>query len=123
MNNENLIPQAHVLTDEERRAGGYASAKARREKRSMREDAQFILSLLVQSGEQYEPDQIVELAEMNNKEISVQTAALMAQAEKAINGDWKAFEILRDTAGEKPMDKNELSLNVPVLFEGEDKLE
>ena len=70
------------------RKAGYASARAKRERKKLRELAQMIL----------EEDADFEGVEMTRGE-----AALRVQARKAIlDGDVKALEFLRDTAGEKP---------------------
>ena len=39
---------------------------------------------------------------------------------KAMSGDIKAFEVLRDTAGEKPVDKVEQVTEIKVDWEDED---
>ena len=50
-----------------------------------------------------------------------QTRISLAQLEKALNGDTKAFEVIRDTIGEKPTDKQEISgeqkldINIQVM--------
>ena len=43
--------------------------------------------------------------------------------QKAMKGDVKAAEWIRDTAGQKPVDTMSMSMNLPVFFEGEDELE
>ena len=50
-----------------------------------------------------------------------QTRISLAQLEKALSGDTKAFEVIRDTIGEKPTDKQEISgeqkldINIQVM--------
>ncbi|MBR1649417.1 MAG: hypothetical protein IJ689_07480 [Alphaproteobacteria bacterium] len=46
--------------------------------------------------------------ELETGEISNRVALFYAQLGKALNGDTRAFEIVRNTAGEKPSDKVEL---------------
>lgn len=43
----------------------------------------------------------------NEVKMSGAEAIAMKQFEKALKGDTKAFEVLRDTAGQKPVDKVE----------------
>ena len=90
-NEQNLVPQAHKLTDEEQSKGGIASGEARRRKRDLRLAFEALLE-----------------KEFKNKDgasISGAEAIAMKQMEKALKGDSKAFEIVRDTSGQKPVDK------------------
>lgn len=71
------------------RKAGYASARAKRERKKLRELAQMILE---------------ENADFEGVEMTRGEAALRVQARKAIlDGDVKALEFLRDTAGQRPV--------------------
>lgn len=50
----NLIPQAHKLTLEEQSAGGKASVKARRERKTMREMLQMCLDMENSKGQTFQ---------------------------------------------------------------------
>ena len=76
------------------RLGGFASGKARREKRTMREIAEIILSKNVTTS-----DGIV----------TVKYAVLAKVIDKALKGNLPAAEFIRDTIGEKPTDKQEVT--------------
>lgn len=83
-----------IPTSEEARRngakGGKASGEARRKKKLLRECLDELLA------REYD----TKLGKMTGSEaLSVQ---LM---KKALNGDVKAFEVLRDTAGQKPVDR------------------
>lgn len=88
---ENLIPQAHKLTVEEQSNGGKASAEARRKKRDLRLAIEALLEK--------------DYTSKNGETVSGAEAIAIKQFEKAMKGDTKAFEVLRDTAGQKPIDK------------------
>lgn len=45
------------------------------------------------------------LPELKNERLSLKAALVVCLIEKIISGDMKAFEIMRDTIGEKPVDK------------------
>lgn len=90
-NEQNLIPQAHVLSVEEQSKGGNASAEARRQKKNLR----LALELLLEKDFKDKDGNIVSGAEAI-------TAKLFQQA---MNGNVKAFETLRDTVGQKPVEK------------------
>lgn len=121
---ENLNP---VKTKEEARArgraGGIASGKARREKRLMRETLDLLLNMPIKDGTFADVESIRNFASIKGKNISVQDAILIAQIQKAMKGDTRAAEYVRDTIGQKPTDSVDMNMNMPVLFEGEDALE
>ena len=76
------------MTVEEQSRGGKASGEARRKRKTLREEL---------------------LAMLEDPEIQKGvTAALM---KNALDGDNKAFEILRDTIGEKPKDILDINSN------------
>lgn len=89
-NVDNLRPvQTNEEARERGRAGGIASGIARRERRSFREE-------------------LVALLSKGNTQEKISLAVL----DKALNGDIKAFEVLRDTIGEKPVEKSQSEVNV-----------
>lgn len=91
-NEQNLT---HVLTASEQRAGGVASGKARREKKRLRELAQMILD-----------EDITDKS--TGATMTRGEAALRVQARRAIqDGDVRALEFLRDTSGQKPVERVE----------------
>lgn len=113
-------------TDEARkrgRKGGVASGKARREKKLMRETLDSLLSMPLKNGKSANVEDIKSLAALKGKNISVQEAILIAQVQKAMKGDTRAAEYVRDTIGQKPVDSIDMNMNLPVMFEGEDELE
>lgn len=87
--------------------GGIASGAVRRKKAAIKDVAAMVLGLKRKVSEKT----IAQLAEMgiDAEEITTQTLALMKLGDKAIAGDIKALEVLRDTAGEKPKDNVALS--------------
>lgn len=102
MNSENLKTPS---TDEARsrgQLGGLASGRARREKKLLRETLETILKMSLQQGDCSDIDDIQSLAETNRKNITVQDAIILAMVKKALKGDVKAAEYIRDTAGQKP---------------------
>ena len=82
-NEQNLKPVSSKKEARERgRNGGLASGEARRKRKTLKEELLLILS----EGE-------------------TQQSVTLALIEKAMSGDTKAFEVIRDTIGEKPIDK------------------
>ena len=91
-NEQNLKPGAHKLTKEEASKGGKASGKARREKASLKQALETILE-----------------GDIKDKNTGLMVSGAEALAAKlfqsAMKGDIRAWEVLRDTAGQKPADK------------------
>lgn len=88
MPNENLT---HKLTVDELRKGGQKSGEARRAKKSLREAMQILMD-----------------ADLTGKDGKTMTGteAMAAKAfQAALKGDWKAWELVRDTAGQKPVER------------------
>lgn len=81
--------------------GGIASAKSRREKKAMRETLAALLSMPLKSGKATDVEDIKNLASVKGKNITVQEAIMLAQIQKALKGDTKAAEYIRDTSGNK----------------------
>lgn len=84
-NEQNLIPNSERTPSELRemaRNGGLASGEARRKRKTLKEE----LLLMLSEGE-------------------TQQSVTLALIEKAMSGDTKAFEVIRDTIGERPVDK------------------
>lgn len=114
-------------TIEERRQlakkAGKASGKARREKKAMRENLQTILAMTLKSGKLADIDSVQNFAALAGKNITVQDAILIKQTQKAMMGDTKAAEFVRDLSGNKPENTLNIDGKIPVIISGEDELE
>jgi len=87
-----------LTTDEAREIGskgGKASAEARRKKKDLR----LALEMLLEK----------DFKDKNGKTITGTEAITAKLFEKAMKGDVRAFETLRDTVGQKPVDKVEVT--------------
>ena len=122
-NEENLKTPTTKEARERGAKGGVASGKARREKKLMRETLETLLGMPLKNGKSASVEDIKSLAAVKGKNISVQEAILIAQVQKAMKGDTRAAEYVRDTIGQKPVDSVDMNMNLPVFFEGEDDLE
>lgn len=115
---DNLI-KAEDLTSEELRArakkGGIASGEARRRKKTMRETLEAILSMQVGTGRNADIDAIQKFANLKGKNITVQEAMIIAQAQKALKGDLAALQFIRDTVGQKPSENMNLIAEMTPL--------
>lgn len=90
-NEQNLRPSEYKLSQEEAKKGGIASGEARRRKRDLRRALEALLEK--------------DFRDNSGKEVSGAEAIALKQFQKALDGDTRAFETIRDTAGQKPVDK------------------
>jgi len=90
----NLVPQSERTKEEQRevaRQGGIASGEARRRKRDLRQALEMLLEK--------------EYKDKAGKTITGTEAITAKLFEQAMKGNIKAFETLRDTVGQKPVEK------------------
>lgn len=100
------------------RKGGIASAKAKRERKAMQETLATLLSMPLQSEKVADLEQVKSIAALNGKNITVQEAIMLAQIKKAVKGDTKAAEFVRDSSGNKPVEGININGNINNPFAG-----
>ena len=96
---ENLKPFSERSKDEARecgKKGGKKSGETRLARKTFKEEFTALLEGVNNKGES------------NNKAIT------MAVMQRALRGDTKAFEIIRDTIGEKPTDKVDINADKDI---------
>lgn len=117
MAQEDLIPMSERTKEEQKiisTKGGIASGIARREKKAMKEQLNLLLSLPLKN-----PSTIKKLKGMgmNEEEIDNQMAMLLGVFNKALKGNVRAAEFIRDTTDGKPLEKVEHSgSTIPVVI-------
>jgi hypothetical protein len=96
-NEENLNP---IRTEKEARElgklGGIASGEARRAKKTMKAMLDYLLDKEIENSK-------------TGEMVTCREAMLSAMVKKAIKGDVKACQFVRDTSGEAPITKTELT--------------
>lgn len=83
----------HTLTVEEQRRGGLKSAETRAKRKSIREAFEAICSKTY--------------TDQNGNQVDGVTAMCMKQFQNAMNGDTRAFAEIRDSLGQKPVERVE----------------
>lgn len=94
MNQDNLIPMSKRSKEEARKMGtkgGIASGKSRKERKALKEELLFLLSI----GD-------------------TQEKISLSLIKEAIRGNTRAFEVIRDTIGEKPTYKLDTNIESDV---------
>lgn len=115
-NEQNLKPikKGQLSKEEAKRRGslgGKRSAQVRRERRAMQEIARIVLDMPLEKGDLDDIGEI-EYSAFPDSNITVGEKAMLAVARKAMKGDASALAFLRDTAGEKPVEKVEVNADV-----------
>ncbi len=93
-------------TEEQKKTLSATMKKLAAKKKTFQEVAAMILEMapkpeIVEKLKEHLPD-------IDEKEITNRIAMMQRIIEKAMNGDLYAFQIVRDTAGEKPVEKQEV---------------
>lgn len=120
---DNLITPTADEARERGRKGGIASGEARRRKKTMRETLEAVLAMQVGDGKSTDIEAITKFAQLKGKNITVQEAMIIAQAQKALKGDLAALQFIRDTMGQKPTDNMNLVAEMTPLVIKDDVCE
>lgn len=117
-NEQNLIKNED-LTPEQRRRNASKAGKASAKKRQQNKTFKEIISNFLdgQVSDERLKQQMIDFG-FADKEVSNKSCAVFALWKEAIKGNTKAFELLRDTIGEKPQDKVNISGEVNNPFSG-----
>lgn len=109
-NEQNLVPftseQSREKAAENGRKGGIASGEAKRARKTLRAELEALLMSNAIDKKTGKPSKR-----------TVQEAMILSLVTKAVNGDTKAFEIIRDTIGEKPAERITLAEIDPATIE------
>lgn len=121
-NEQNIIAANESRTSEEAREngrlGGIVSGKVRKQRKTMAESLKMLLAMKAPKGKhalvkQYFPD-------LTDEEIDVQILVVSQMLNIASEGGTSAVQaaqFVRDTIGEKPVDKSEIAIEKPVILD------
>lgn len=116
-NEQNLVPFTSDQDREKARQngikGGIASGKVRREKRLIKDSIEMVLGLEVKNEKMRE--QLKKLG-IQDEDMTNQLALVVAMVNKGLKGDTQAFNSLRDTIGQKPVERTEVT-EVPKIVD------
>ena len=110
MSEKDLIPINRRSKEEQKelsRKGGIASQKKQKEQKTMRGQLQMLLAL-----ELKDPKTVKKLKDLGIDTANIDNGMALNVAlwTKALSGDVQAYNSLRDTIGEKPTDKTEVTV-------------
>ena len=107
----------HNLTPEEHRAqtsrAGKRSVEVKREKKRAREILEIFLAMPLKKRQVADVEKIQAYEQLKGKNITVQEAIQLKQVQRALNGDLSSATYIRDTVGEKPVEKVEAKVENP----------
>lgn len=109
-NEQNLIPGGYKLTQEEQSKGGKASALARKQRKILKQVFEELLAGELSSDLAMALNEKSEALGIDTSGFTVADYMGLAQVVKAVGGDSTAFTLIRDTIGEKPVDKQEVDI-------------
>lgn len=104
--NGNLRAPSTSQARERGRKGGETTARRARERKSLREAVELLLSMPCKRGDYTEQLAAIGLPKT---EQTNQMALTLALFNEALDGNVQAFNSLRDTVGEKPVARTELT--------------
>ena len=100
------------------RKAGIRSGEVRRAKRdariTLKESLDILLTKALKKGDLVTPEEIQDMANVENLNVDVQTAMAIAVLQRAMLGDVQAVQFVRDTIGEKPSDKVEVDQSLTI---------
>lgn len=102
MNEQNLRPGEYKLSVEEAKKGGKASAEARRAKRDLRKALEMLLEK--------------DFTDKSGKTLTGTEAITAKLFEQAMKGNVKAFETIRATVGQDPVQKVQVAEVDPAVI-------
>lgn len=115
----NLTPEEHKAQTSR---AGKRSVEVRRERKRAREILEVFLAMPLKKRQAADIDKIMSYEGLKGKNITVAEAIQLKQVQRALNGDLNSATYIRDTVGEKPVEKVESTIK-PIIISGEDKLE
>ena len=93
------------------RKGGLAKREATRRRKEMKETLDILLNMPMKKGKVYTAEDIKCFADLKGKNITIDQAMMICLVQKALKGDLSAIAMVRDTVGEKPTEKVEVTKN------------
>ena len=123
-NEQNLVPFTE-MTEKQQRAiaskGGKASQEARRKKKLIKEQFELLLSLPLKDERTIKK---LEALGIDTDNIDNQMAMIISMWQTALKGGMagvNAFNSIQASVGEQPINKQEITGNIPVVIEDDIK--
>ena len=112
-NQQNLVPLSTSKAREIGKKGGINSGISRRNKKRIKQQFELLMSLDLQENELKEQIKSLGIPE---EEINLQMALCVAMTQQALQGNIRAFELIRDTLGQNPINELENDRKEMIFF-------
>ena len=97
------------------RLGGKKSGETKRRKKAMKEVLGVLLDMPMKAGKAADVEAIKNFAALRGRNITVSEAILIAQIQRALQGNVPSAEFIRDTSGQKPVEDINMSGSVGLV--------
>lgn len=97
------------------RLGGKKSGETRKRKKAMKEVLGVLLDMPMKAGKAADVEAIRNFAALRGRNITVSEAILIAQIQRALQGNVQSAEFIRDTSGQKPVEDINMSGSVGLV--------
>lgn len=94
--------------------GGKASVRAKRQRKTMKMQLELLMTSKLDNPDLEKIKKVLTKFKIPKSDENIQMAMNVSMVQQALKGNTKAYEIIRDTLGEKPADKIE-NINPPVI--------
>lgn len=119
--NESLTQEQRI---ENASKAGIASGISRNQNKKFQDIYAAIMEMPMKSGKLKDIEDIKNFASLKGANLTTKEAiAIKTVQDYFETGNPKLLEFIRDTSGEKPDNKVNLDMNLPVMFVGEDELD
>ena len=116
MGNRDIGEIAKNLTSEQRREygrrGGLKKGENVRRRKELKETLDILLDMPLKTGRTTNVEKVQAFANLKGKNITVDQAMMVCLIQKALKGDLSAIAMVRDTIGEKPVEKVNMDAKV-----------
>lgn len=110
------------LAEYGRQGGKKTKAEFKPTARSMKDTLEVLLNMALDAGKVCSVDEIRAFGKLQGKNIKVKDAVCVRLIQRALRGDLRAIEMMRDTIGEKPADNFNIADVTPTIITGEDEI-
>lgn len=105
-----------------RRGGSKTKKDFKPTAKSMKDTLEVLLNMAIDTGKVCSIEQIQAFGKLQGKNVTVKDAVCIRLIQRALRGDLRAIEMMRDSIGEKPVDNLNIADITPTIISGEDDI-
>lgn len=120
------MPRFDQCTKEQLREYGKKGGKKTKAEfktaKPMKDTLEVLLNMALDAGKVCSIEQIQAFGKLQGKNIKVKDAVCVRLVQRALRGDLRAIELMRDSIGEKPVDNLNIADITPTIISGGDDI-